>query len=66
MAVAEKIRSTGDTIEKALRRLKRKVDGAGILKTVKLNRYYAKPSDKAREKSKAAQKRAKLAARRGY
>ncbi len=65
MSVAEKVRP-GDTIEKALRRFKRKIDQAATLKIVKAKRYYAKPSDRAREKSKAATKRAKLAARRGY
>jgi small subunit ribosomal protein S21 len=65
MSVAEKSR-TGETIEKVLRRFKRKVDQAATLKIVKARRYYAKPSDKAREKSKAATKRTKLAARRGY
>lgn len=65
MAVTERLRH-GDTIEKALRRLKRKVDAGGALKAIKAGRYYMKPSEKKRLKSKAAQKRTKLAARRGY
>jgi small subunit ribosomal protein S21 len=65
MSVGEKLRA-GDTIEKALRRFKKKVDTNGVLKTLRNTRYYLKPSDKKREKSKAAAKRAKLAAKRGY
>jgi ribosomal protein S21 len=65
MAYKEKARP-GDTIEKLLRRFKKGVDVAGNLKTLRLIRYKLKPNEKAREKSKAAQKRAKLAAKRGY
>lgn len=65
MSTAEKVRA-GDTIEKALRRFKRKIDQAATLKIVKAKRYFSKRSDRLREKSKAAGKRAKLAARRGY
>lgn len=46
----------GDSIEKALRTLKKKVDKEAIMKTVKANRYHCKPSIKKRAKSKAALK----------
>ena len=46
----------GEAIDKALRMLKKKVDKEGILKTYKANRYYDKPSVKARAKAKAALK----------
>jgi small subunit ribosomal protein S21 len=46
----------GESIEKALRALKKKVDREGILKAYKANRYYDKPSIKKRAKSKAAMK----------
>jgi len=46
----------GDSIEKALRVLKKKVDKEAIMKTVKANRYHYKPSIKKRAKSKAALK----------
>ncbi len=65
MTVREKGRPH-DTIEKLLRRFKKSVDTAGNLKTLRAIRYYLKPSAKKLEKSKAAQKRAKLAAKRGY
>ena len=46
----------GESIDKALRALKKKVDKEGIMKTAKAHRYYEKPSVKSREKSKAALK----------
>lgn len=46
----------GESIEKALRTLKKKLDKEGIMKAAKANRYYDKPSVKNRAKSKAAAK----------
>lgn len=46
----------GESIEKALRALKKKVDKEGILKTFKAHRFYDKPSVKSRAKAKAALK----------
>ena len=46
----------GESIDKALRILKKKLDKEGIMKTAKANRYYDKPSVKKRAKSKAAAK----------
>ncbi|MBS0622418.1 MAG: 30S ribosomal protein S21 [Verrucomicrobia bacterium] len=46
----------GESIEKALRLLKKKVDKEQILKTARKQRFAAKPSVKKREKSKAARK----------
>ena len=46
----------GESIEKALRALKKKVDKEGILKAHKAHRYYDKPSVRKRAKSKAALK----------
>ena len=39
---------------KALRKFKRKVADSGILQEIKDKKYYQKPSDKRREKKKAA------------
>jgi len=50
-----KVRS-GESIEKALRALKKKIDKEGILKAAKAYRFYDKPSIKKRAKSKAALK----------
>ncbi len=46
----------GESIEKALRALKKKIDKEQILKTARKQRFAAKPSIKKREKSKAARK----------
>jgi small subunit ribosomal protein S21 len=47
---------TGDSIDKALRALKKRLDKEGIMKAVKAHRFYSKPSVKKRAKSKAALK----------
>lgn len=39
----------GEFIDKALRRLKKKLDKEGILKEMKSRRYYEKPSEKRRK-----------------
>lgn len=53
--VSYRLRS-GDTVDKALRALKKKLDKEGVMKASKANRYYDKPSVRARAKSKAALK----------
>jgi small subunit ribosomal protein S21 len=50
--------------EKAIRRFKRKVEREGIMKDMKKNRYYRKPSVRKKEKTKAAEKRRRKAAKR--
>lgn len=54
----------GEPVDKALRKLKKQLDKEGTIKTIKNNRYYDKPSEKKRKKSKNAKKRAKTAIRR--
>ena len=46
----------GESIDKALRALKKKLDKEGIMKAAKAHRFYEKPSVRRRLKSKAAQK----------
>lgn len=46
----------GDSVDKALRILKKKLDKEGIMKAAKAHRYYEKPSVRSRAKSKAALK----------
>lgn len=43
----------GEPIEKALRRLKKKVTNAKVLETLREKQFYTKPSEK-RKKAKAA------------
>ena len=50
-------------MERALRRLKKKVDREGTLKTVRSHRHFEKPSEKRRRKEKAARFSAMLTAR---
>lgn len=46
----------GESIDKALRALKKRLDKEGVMKSVKAHRFYLKPSVKKRAKSKAALK----------
>jgi small subunit ribosomal protein S21 len=46
----------GDSIDKALRALKKRLDKEGVMKSVKAHRFYSKPSVRKRVKSKAASK----------
>ncbi len=51
-------------IEKLLRRFKKKVEAAGILKEVRQREYYLKPSVRKKRKQAAAAKRRKRSASR--
>jgi small subunit ribosomal protein S21 len=54
----------GEPFEKALRRFKKKVEGAGILKEVRRREHYLKPSIRKKEKERAAVKRRRRSATR--
>ena len=47
----------GEGVEKALRRLKKKMDKEGIMKHIKQHRHYEKPSQKKRRKMKDSRRR---------
>jgi small subunit ribosomal protein S21 len=53
----------GEPIEKALRRLKKRLDREGTLRTVRTHRHYEKPSEMRRRKEKVARFTAMLKAR---
>ena len=53
----------GEPIDRALRRLKKKVDRESIIKDVRMKRHYEKPSERRRRKLKVARFSAMLAAR---
>ena len=53
----------GEPVERALRRLKKKVDREGTLKSVRTRRQFEKPSAVRRRKEKVARFSAMLAAR---
>lgn len=48
----------GEAVEKALRRLKKIMDKEGMMKQLRANRYFEKPSEKRRRKSARARSRA--------
>lgn len=48
----------GEPVEKALKRLKKVMDKEGIMKQLRANRYFEKPSEKKRKKSARARIRA--------
>jgi small subunit ribosomal protein S21 len=53
----------GEPVDRALRRLKKKVDREGTLKVVRSHRHFQKPSERRRRKEKAARFSAMLTAR---
>ncbi|MCX8157014.1 MAG: 30S ribosomal protein S21 [Verrucomicrobiae bacterium] len=53
----------GESIERALRRLKKKLDREGTLREVRNHRHYEKPSERRRRKEKVARFNAMLSAR---
>ena len=55
--MGEVIISEQDDLERALRRLRRKMVRSGLMRDMKKHRYYEKPSVVKRKKQKAAQRR---------
>ena len=53
----------GEPVERALRRLKKKIDREGVLKEARSHRHYEKPSERRRRKMKIARFSAMLSAR---
>jgi small subunit ribosomal protein S21 len=53
----------GEPVERALRRLKKRIDREGTLKEVRNHRHFEKPSVKRRRKMKVARFSAMLSAR---
>jgi len=48
----------GETIDKAIRRLKKKLDREGIMRELRARRHYEKPSEQRRRKEARARSRA--------
>jgi small subunit ribosomal protein S21 len=53
----------GEPVERALRRLKKKIDREGTIKSVRNHRHFEKPSERRRRKEKVARFSAMLRAR---
>lgn len=56
-SVTKVVVKEGEPFEKALKRFKKKVEAAGILKEVRRREHYLKPSIRKKEKQRAAEKR---------
>jgi small subunit ribosomal protein S21 len=56
----------GESVEKALRRLKKKMDKEGTMKEIRGHRYFEKPSEKRRKKAARARINSHIAARMSY
>jgi small subunit ribosomal protein S21 len=53
----------GEAVDKALRRLKKKLDREGTLREVRSHRHFTKPSERRRQRMKMARFSALLSAR---
>ncbi|MGJ3244381.1 MAG: 30S ribosomal protein S21 [Opitutales bacterium] len=53
MSIEVKIRK-GEPVERALRRLKKRLDREGVIRDVRAKRYFEKPSEVKRRKNKVA------------
>jgi small subunit ribosomal protein S21 len=62
--VTKVIVKEGEPFEKAVKRFKKKVEAAGILKEVRRREHYLKPSIRRKEKQRAAEKRRRRSASR--
>ena len=63
IALTEIILKKGEPVERALRRLKKKIDREGVLQEVSSHGHYEKPSERRRRKMKVARFSAMLSAR---
>ena len=50
----------GETVDRALKRLKKIMDKEGMMKQLRASRYFEKPSEKKRKKSARARSRAQM------
>lgn len=58
MIVAEVKVRKGEPVDKALRRLKKKLDKEGVMREMRAHRHFEKPSEKRRRKLARARLRA--------
>lgn len=62
MPIEIKIRKN-EPVDRAIRRLKKKLDTEGVIRDVRAKRYYEKPSEEKRRKNKVSAFNAMLRAR---
>jgi small subunit ribosomal protein S21 len=58
------VRVEGDNVNRAINQLKRKMANEGIYKELKKRRFYEKPSERRKRKSREAERRLRKAMRR--
>jgi small subunit ribosomal protein S21 len=58
--VAEVKVRKGESVDKALRRLKKKLDKEGTMREIRAHRYYEKPSERKRRKAARARMRTNM------
>lgn len=51
----------GESVDKALRRLKKKLDKEGTMREIRAHRYYEKPSERRRRKAARSRIRSTMA-----
>jgi len=56
----------GESVEKALRRLKKKMDKEGTMKEIRGHRYFEKPCEKRRKKAARARMGVRISPRMSY
>lgn len=57
--VAEVRLRKGESIDRAIKRLKKKLDKEGIMREIRMHRHYEKPSERRRRKAARARARAR-------
>ena len=58
ITVAEVKIKRGESVDKAMRRLKKKMDKEGVMREIRAHRHFEKPSEKRRRKAARARLRA--------
>ncbi|HDL77551.1 MAG TPA: 30S ribosomal protein S21 [Lentisphaerae bacterium] len=49
----------GESVDRAIKRLKKKLDKEGIMREIRMHRHYEKPSERRRRKAARAKARAR-------
>lgn len=57
--IAEVRLKKGESVDRAIKRLKKKLDKEGIMREIRMHRHYEKPSERRRRKAARAKARAR-------
>ena len=58
-AIAEVRLRKGESIDRAIKRLKKKLDKEGVMRQIRMHRHYEKPSERRRRKAARARVRSR-------